>query len=141
MRVTFTYHPLVQSTPTTALALALGERLSPVGPVQFSHSGQVQASRPVRAETATFFGRGGASTTESFVAQKEHVDHWAAMVWSRVTLGAARGKAGTLLYEGDNGGRIKLVECVLVSAEGAPGLVGITSFIRFTFVGGLWQPG
>lgn len=144
MKVTFSYTPLGLSAPVTPLVLALGERLSPLSPVDFAWVGVVQESHPMRADAKVFIGRGGRSETESFVAQKEHADHWAAMVWSRITLQPAIGHNGTLLYEGDTGGRIKLVGCVLGSAVGAqvgsmPPVCGFVTSIRFTFMGGTWQ--
>lgn len=107
----------------------------------FSHTGIAQPSQPIRSEAQIFYGRGGATTTEGFVAQKEHANYWAAVVWSRVTLSAARGKQGNLIFEGDAGGRITLRDCVLTEASAAPGIVGTVSLIRFTFVGGTWENG
>jgi hypothetical protein len=140
VKVTFTYKP-INGTTQTPIVLALGQRLSPLSPVAFSHTGVAQAVHAVRAEAQSFIGRGGGSTTETFVAQQEHADYWSAMVWSRVSLSAARGKNGTLTYEGDRGGRIRLVDCVLIGAENAPGIIGTLSLIRFTFVGGTWING
>jgi hypothetical protein len=107
----------------------------------FSHTGIAQASQPIRSDAQVFYGRGGATTTEAFVAQKEHTSYWAAVVWSRVTLSGARGKQGNLIFEGDAGGRITLRDCVLTEASASPGIVGTVTLIRFTFVGGTWVNG
>lgn len=109
--------------------------------MSFTHTGVAQASHPIRATAQVFFGRGGATTTESFTAQQEHASYWAGVVWSRVSLSAARGKNGNLTFEGDTGGRITLRDCVMTEATAAPGLVGTVSFVRFTFVGGTWENG
>lgn len=140
MKVKFQYKPIGGTTLTTE-ELSLGQRNSPLGPMNFSHTGIAQASHPIRSEAQVFFGRGGATTTETFIAQKEHANFWAAVVWSRVTLSAARGKQGNLIFEGDAGGRITLRNCVMTEATAAPGLVGTVSLIRFTFIGGTWENG
>lgn len=136
MKVTFTYITQLGGSSTTPIVLALGQRQSPLAPVQFRHTGIAQESTPARSASKRFFGRGGASTVERFRAHKEHSDYWAAMIWSRVTLSAARGKNGTLEFMGDAGGRIKLVDCVLTEASGH--LEGLTTYIDFEFVGGTW---
>jgi hypothetical protein len=140
VNVTFQYRALGGKTLTT-LKLSLGTRNSPLGPMAFSHTGVAQASQPIRSEAQVFYGRGAASTTETFVAQKEHANYWAGVVWSRVELSKARGKQGNLIFEGDGGGRITLRDCVMTEATASPGLVGTVSLIRFTFVGGTWENG
>lgn len=112
--------------------------MSPVGPMEFAHAGAAQSSHAIRSETMSFFARGGRNVTESFQAQKEHNSYWEAVTWTRITLGRLLGKPGTLLFEADTSGRVKLMNAVCTSASGR--LVGIVSFVDFTFVGGLWQP-
>lgn len=138
MKVTFTYAP-VGGRLIKAEVLSLGRRLSPLAPVEFSHDGVVQESHPIRSADKAFFGRGGGSVSESFVAQKEHATHWAAIVWTRVTIGPMRGAAGTLMFEDDTAGRISLVNAICKTARGH--LEGITSFVNFQFVGGSWTAG
>lgn len=138
MKVTFTYQTTLGATPTTALALGLGQRLSPISPVNFSGTGVAQLSHPVRAAAVTVFARGGGVIQESLVCQKEHSNYAAAVIWSRVTLGGARGKQGTLLYEFDAGGSIRLLNAVLTGYAAAPGVVGILTLIRFDFTGASW---
>jgi hypothetical protein len=139
MKVTFTYVTQLGGSSTTPIVLSLGQRLSPLEPVQFRHSGAAQESFPARAAAKVYFGRGGASTNERFTAQQEHSSYFAAVTWSRVTLSAARGKQGTLEYQGDTGGRVRLVNCVLTEAAGR--LSGNVSYVDFEFVGGTWQSG
>jgi len=139
VKVTFTYVTNLGGAATTPIVLALGQRLSPLEPVQFRHSGAAQESFPARGAAKTFFGRGGASTVERFTAQQEHANHFAAVTWTRVTLSAARGKQGTLDYQGDAGGRVRLLNCVLTEAAGR--LQGTTSYVEFEFIGGTWQSG
>lgn len=137
MKVTFTYTPLLGGT-STAEPLALGQRMSPIAPMEFSHAGTAQAAHPIRSETLVFFARGGGNVTENFQAQKEHSSYWDAVVWTRITVGRMRGKSGTLLFEDNVSGRIRLVGAVCTAASGR--LIGNVSFVDFTFVGGIWQP-
>jgi hypothetical protein len=137
VKVTFTYSPLLGGA-STAEVLALGQRNSPLAPMEFAHAGAVQPAHAVRAETQVFFPRGGKSVAENFRAQKEHGSYWEAVTWTRITLGRLLGKSGTLLFEADTSGRVRLIGAVCTAASG--NVMGIVSFTDFTFVGGLWQP-
>jgi hypothetical protein len=137
VKVTFTYTPLLGGA-AKAEVLALGQRNSPIAPMEFAHAGAVQTAHAIRAETLSFFARGGGNVTESFQAQKEHNSYWEAVTWTRIEVGKMRGKSGTLLFEADTSGRIRLLNAICTAASGR--IMGIVSFVDFTFVGGLWQP-
>jgi hypothetical protein len=139
MRVIFQYQSLTAGAVGRVLTLALGRRLSPLAPMRFSHSGEVQVVMYPRAETATVFGRGNGMVTEQFTCDYESDDYFAALIYTRITIQDARGKRGLLTFEGDNGGRISLDGCVLQSASGVA--MGIVSRTDFTFVGGAWRAG
>lgn len=139
MRATFNYQSLTQGGATRTLTLALGRRLSPLAPMRFSHTGEVQVVQYPRADTATVFGRGNGIVTENFTCDYESADYMGALLYTRTTIQDARGKRGTLIFEGDNGGRISLDGCVLQSASGVA--MGIVARTEFTFVGGAWRTG
>ncbi len=140
MKVTFIYAPSLIGPQTTPESLALGNRHSPLAPMDFEHTGEAQASFPPRALAKTFFGRGGGHVVESFIAQKEHTSYFAAVIWTRVTLGNLRGRQGTLQFDANDGtGRVRLLNCVCIKARGH--LVGLVSFVNFQFIGGSWVNG
>lgn len=139
MKASFQYQSLTGGGAVRVLTLALGRRLSPLGPMRFSHTGEVQVVAYPRADTATVFGRGNGVVTEQFTCDYECADYFASLIYTRTTIQDARGKRGTLTFEGDNGGRLTLDGCVLQSASGVA--MGTVARTEFTFVGGAWRAG
>ena len=119
--------------------IALGQRQSPMGPVEFGGTGEAQPRFPARAASMEYIGRGGGALTENFVCHKEHASHWAAMVYSRITLPGLRGVNGTLIFEDDVAGRISLINAVCQQYDGH--IEGRVSYIKFLFRGGIWWNG
>jgi hypothetical protein len=138
MKVNFLYVPVTGGgTITPTPALALGSKLSPLNQ-SFNHAGVPQAVHYPRAAAMSFFGRGGANVSETFTAQADHASYWAAVVYTRVKLGALMGTKGTLRFDADDGGgSIQLIGCVCTKASGR--LIGLLSLVDFEFVGGVWS--
>ena len=137
MKVSFAYVPVTGGSSTTIM-VALGSKLSPLNQ-SFNHSGVAQPVHYARASTQTFFGRGGGAVSETFTAMNEHSNYFAAMIFTRVTLGDLRGRSGQLIYQDDASGRITLANCVCTKASGK--LIGLASFTDFEFSGGVWTNG
>jgi hypothetical protein len=141
MQVSFSFAPFGSDAAASPEVLALGRRLAPFSPMEFQQTGALQETHLVRAATKGHIGRGGGSVRESFTAQKEHANYWAAIVWTRVTLGTMRGVNGTLTFTADGlpGGSVSLTDAVCVGAAGH--VMGMTSIVKFDFVGGTWTTG
>lgn len=135
MKVTFTYASASGATVPEILAVGLTVR-QPVTDEHPAGTGAVQQSNPMRGTAPTFFGRGLAGWTESFVGWKEHADYWTAKMWARKNVQAMLGRKGTLKYDNETGGSMSLIGCVLESAT--PINMGRVTAHHYSFKGGIW---
>lgn len=137
MKYTFAYTPIGSTASKIEILCGETPRLSALAGPKSQSSGQIEVIEPIRGISGIPVARGLGLSTETFRAQKEHASYFAGVTYDRVTIKQMLGAKGILAMEGSEGGRIRLLNAVCISAN--PVEIGILTIIDFTFTGSGWS--